>query len=54
MGKYSEAKQWCSTDADKISSYPALKEFIVKNLFSEGEDNPWSVFDRMKARLKSK
>lgn len=50
MGKLQEARAVCFTDHDKIINYPALKEFIVTNLFEEGEEHPWSTLERLQHR----
>jgi hypothetical protein len=39
-----DAKAISYNEADKISSYPEVKKFLVENLFKDEDKNPWSLF----------
>lgn len=47
-GDLENAKQVCFWDHDKIINYPDVKNFLVANLFEDGEEHPWSMLEKLK------
>lgn len=47
VGDLDHARQICFHDHDKIINYPAIKKFIIVNLFENNEEHPWSILEKL-------